>query len=434
MSNSSPNPIKALPHTAFKATTSLRRYFDSRGEKFRRLLSHYSATPYLAATLLTLCLAAGYALLAPSPSGSHVRLPINFQTLGPQDFPQGQDTRFPKGNWGNWQAQSAARYPAAPQSLDGGALVSGKTLAIDPEGQHYGLITFVPPAQRRGLVNFTHGLISIETVDGPIPLALLRHSPIPTMAAAPGLFQSDMFTPVDYTDSGIPPLLYGEEVDETGRPARWSKPENALPGLMACSLFSSYHSELQKLLRRTRFAPPAAQNARASQFKPIARRYAEKYRLPFSLVLAIMHTESNFNPHAVSRSQAIGLMQIMPETAGNEVHRYLTGLPGNPSLEMLFSPEHNIRYGTTYLHLLTRHHFGSVINPRSRQMCVIAAYNSGPGAVLRAFHSDRSQAIARINSLSPDEVYAILTTNLPHAENRRYVGLVLARMQSYSTH
>ena len=432
MSTSSTNPIKALPRIAINAILTLRRHFDI---KANGICGIRRAMPFLATALFTLCLAAGYALLAPTPSGPYggpyVYLPVNFQTLGPEDFPQGQDTRFPEKAL---YAQAATRYFAVSAPLDGGALVRRKTLSGSPEDWHYGLTAFMPPSRKRGLVNSTQGLVSIETVDGPIPLALLRHSPIPTMASAPNLFQSDMFTPVDYADSGVPPLLYGEETDETGLPARWNRPVDALPGLMACSRFSSYTSELHKMLRKSRFAQGVNHSGRASSFKTVARRYAEKYNLAFPMVLAIMHTESNFNPHAVSRSQAIGLMQIVAETAGNEVHRYLTGLPGNPTQEMLFSPEHNIRYGTTYLHLLDRHHFGGVINPRSRQMCVIAAYNGGPGAVLRTFDRDRSKAIARINALSPDEVYKILTTDLPHAETRRYVDLVLARMQSYAAY
>jgi membrane-bound lytic murein transglycosylase C len=433
MRTGSTNPIKALPRIAKNALPALRRHVDIWLEDIRDIRR---VTPFIAATLFTLCLAAGFTLLAPpsGPYGPYVCLPVNFKTLGPEDFSQGHNTRFPKGVA---YTEATTRFSAVPIPVDSGALVSGalvseNTLSTGPDDWHYGLAAWVPPARKRGLVNFTLGLVSVESVDGPVPLALLRHSPIPTMTSAPDLFQSDMFTPVDHGD--LPPLLYGEETDETGLPARWSRPVDALPGLMACSRANSYTSDLQKMLRKSRFAQGAGHSGRASTYKTVARRYAEKYNIAFPLVLAIMHTESNFNPYAVSRSQAIGLMQIVAETAGNEVHRYLTGLPGNPSQELLFSPEHNIRYGTTYLHLLGRHYFGGVINPRSRQMCVIAAYNGGPGAVLRAFDSDRSKAISRINTLSPDEVYKILTTDLPHAETRRYVDLVLARMQSYSAY
>lgn len=149
-------------------------------------------------------------------------------------------------------------------------------------------------------------------------------------------------------------------------------------------------------------------------------------------MLAIMHTESGFNPFAVSSRQAVGLMQIVPETAGNEVHSFLMGARGTPSLETLLNPEHNIKYGAAYLYLLGQHHLGGIHNPVSRQMCVIAAYNCGPGAVLRLFSPDQEQAIARINAMSSEEIYTRLITELPYQETRRYVELVLNRMQRYS--
>lgn len=416
----------ALRHNPFENMSTLRQWLDiTRGKN--RIVALLLGAP-----LIALCLAAGYFLFVPcssGPYGSRVRLPVTLQTLGPADFPNGRNTRFPESGPG-----VVPQHSALFSCVDGGALVSGETVFDGPEDGHYGPADLAPPSRRRGMVNFTRGLVSIETVDGPVPLALLRHSPVPRMRTEPDIFQSDMFTPADYYEEGeILPLLYGEETDETGRPLRWDRPADAVPGLMACGLSSSYNSELRRLLRRTRFAPGADFNrGRASRYHAVAQRYAKQYDLASALVLAIIHTESNFNPYAVSRSQAVGLMQIVPETAGNEVYQYLTGLPGKPDFEALFSPEHNIKYGTIYLHLLNRRYFNKVINPYSRQMCMIAAYNGGPGAVLRLFDNSRDEAVDHINSLSPDDVYKALTVNMPNAETRRYVELVLGRMQSYS--
>ncbi|MDR2077190.1 MAG: transglycosylase SLT domain-containing protein [Desulfovibrio sp.] len=176
----------------------------------------------------------------------------------------------------------------------------------------------------------------------------------------------------------------------------------------------------------------AGLSGRAGKYRSLAEAYARKYALAPSLVLAIMHTESNFNPQAVSAGSALGLMQIVPETAGNEVHRYLKGAHGVPSVETLFSPENNIHYGTAYLHLLARRYFHEVLNPASREMCIIAAYNGGPGAVLRLFDPDRDAAVARINALTPDQLYTALTTRMPNPETRRYVEVVLAHQRTYA--
>ncbi|MFC1814544.1 murein transglycosylase domain-containing protein [Thermodesulfobacteriota bacterium] len=99
---------------------------------------------------------------------------------------------------------------------------------------------------------------------------------------------------------------------------------------------------------------------------------------------AIMKTESDFNPYALSHAPAFGLMQIVPATAGRDVSIYLEK-EGLPSDKFLFNPENNIKYGATYLHLLNYKYFKEINNPVSREYCVIAAYNTGAGNVLRTF-------------------------------------------------
>ena len=174
-------------------------------------------------------------------------------------------------------------------------------------------------------------------------------------------------------------------------------------------------------------------STRREQYLSVATVYAEKYQLATSLLLAIMHTESGFNPNAVSPKKAIGLMQVVPHSAGNEVYRFLKGEQGTPSMDALFNPENNIRYGATYLHLLDRYHFAGVTNSASRQLCVIAGYNGGPNAVLRHFHPNRQKALEKINGMTTEQLYKALTKRFPYAETRRYVESVKARMVNYAT-
>lgn len=82
------------------------------------------------------------------------------------------------------------------------------------------------------------------------------------------------------------------------------------------------------------------------------------------LVRAIIAVESRFDPNAVSRKGAKGLMQLMPGTAA----RYAVGDP--------FDPEANIRGGVRYLRFLQELFPG-------RLPWVLAAYNAGENAVLR---------------------------------------------------
>ena len=172
-------------------------------------------------------------------------------------------------------------------------------------------------------------------------------------------------------------------------------------------------------------------HGQSAHYRTLADRYADKYGLPANLVMAIIKTESNFNPHAVSSQQAIGLMQIVPSTAGEEVHAYLHGKSSAPGFDLLFQPDKNILYGTTYLHLLEKRYFQRIQDQTSRQLCIIAAYNGGPGAVLRVFDSNMSSALSIINAMSPDDVYSALSTGMPFAESRQYIDLVLANIRNF---
>lgn len=103
---------------------------------------------------------------------------------------------------------------------------------------------------------------------------------------------------------------------------------------------------------------------RPDAYDELIRQAAEEHELDFALVKAIMHVESAFNPYAVSHKGALGLMQLMPETAS----RY--------GIHDVYDPRDNIRAAVRYLKDLDAM-FGS------KQVLVIAAYNAGEKAVLR---------------------------------------------------
>lgn len=95
---------------------------------------------------------------------------------------------------------------------------------------------------------------------------------------------------------------------------------------------------------------------------------AATYQVPEALLKAMAKQESDFDPNAVSSAGAIGIMQLMPSTAA--------GL----GVEDPYDPKQNIMGGAKYVSQLYRT-FGSY--PNALEL-VIAAYNAGPGAVIRA--------------------------------------------------
>jgi soluble lytic murein transglycosylase-like protein len=104
--------------------------------------------------------------------------------------------------------------------------------------------------------------------------------------------------------------------------------------------------------------------ARSTQYDPMIERAARSAAVEPELVRAVIVVESAFNPRAVSKRGAIGLMQLKPATA----RRY--------GVSNAFDPEQNIRAGTRYLSdLMVR--FGNHME------LALAAYNAGEDAVER---------------------------------------------------
>ncbi len=102
----------------------------------------------------------------------------------------------------------------------------------------------------------------------------------------------------------------------------------------------------------------------STAFDHAIRTHAERERVDPRLVKSVMLIESNFNPRAVSRKGARGLMQLMPGTA----RRY--------GVSDSFDPHENIRGGTAYLSDLLGMFDGDLVR-------TLAAYNAGEGAVQR---------------------------------------------------
>lgn len=96
----------------------------------------------------------------------------------------------------------------------------------------------------------------------------------------------------------------------------------------------------------------------------IFKKAADRYNVPLNLLKAIGKTESNFNPTAVSKSGARGVMQLMPATAKE------LGVTDS------FDPEQNIMGGAKYISSMLKRYNGD-------QKLALAAYNAGAGNVAK---------------------------------------------------
>jgi hypothetical protein len=124
------------------------------------------------------------------------------------------------------------------------------------------------------------------------------------------------------------------------------------------------------------------------KYDPVIWEAAQKHKVDYALVKAVIKAESNFDPLAISRAGAKGLMQLMPATAGD--------LGVNDS----FQPEDNIHGGVRYLRYLLDLFGGNL-------RLALAAYNAGENAVFR------------YNGIPP------------YKETRTYIQRVLRSLQNY---
>ncbi|ACG77768.1 soluble lytic murein transglycosylase [Phenylobacterium zucineum HLK1] len=128
-----------------------------------------------------------------------------------------------------------------------------------------------------------------------------------------------------------------------------------------------------------------------------------------ALVYALVWQESRFNPQAVSPAGAIGLMQLMPETAARAAGDDKLKKDASP----LFDPAFNLRVGQDYLTWLMERGVGYDL------LRTVAAYNGGPGAVMKAAAN------------AGDDDPLLLIESLPAQETRAYVEKVLAAYWTY---
>ncbi len=101
-----------------------------------------------------------------------------------------------------------------------------------------------------------------------------------------------------------------------------------------------------------------------SAYDDVIKRVASEHRVDFALVKAVMHVESSFNPYARSHKGALGLMQVMPETAKRH------------GVRDIYNPMQNIEAGVKHLKYLTKKF-------NNEAYLVLAAYNAGENAVMQ---------------------------------------------------
>jgi membrane-bound lytic murein transglycosylase C len=283
----------------------------------------------------------------------------------------------------------------------------------------------------RAVINFETGTIRVETVETKGRLEKLQTAIVHTLLTPKDPEEVDLLSDKE-VNLGKEPFLYHLILDQDHKPVRWEWRANRFARYL---LRTARHEDRYNGRKRLYVSLQMVKDHDLQQrqrYSSYVLKSSREFGVDSALIYAIIEVESSFNPYAMSPAPAYGLMQIVPQTAGRDAYRLVYGRKGTPSREFLFVPAKNIRLGTAYLHLLDQDYLQGILDPKAREYCVIAGYNTGSSNVLRSFAAQREQALARINDLDSQAVYRHLVNNLPYAETRNYLPKVVRARRRYA--
>lgn len=178
---------------------------------------------------------------------------------------------------------------------------------------------------------------------------------------------------------------------------------------------------------------------RIAKYQDLITKYCQEAGVEPALALAIIKTESCFNPRAYNRTgNAYGMMQIVPKYAGRTMNKILYKKDKEPDSSILFDPAQNLRMGINFLGHLEKTSWKKVQNEINQRYCVICSYNGGSGAIYIALAGKTSKIpqkkwddmMALLNSDNNQQVYNLLHTK-SWEETRNYIKVVEERYAQY---
>ncbi|WP_157871132.1 MULTISPECIES: membrane-bound lytic murein transglycosylase MltC [Arsenophonus] len=291
-------------------------------------------------------------------------------------------------------------------------------------------VKYTDQYQTRSHINFDNGNITIETISKKKPKECLKKNIITTLLMGVNSKEFNFYSDINLINISKKPFLYGQVLDQTNKPILQEWHAVKFSNYLLKNKLQKRKSGLHVIWLINIQLMPNNIDKRAHKYLPYIRKSAAKYGIDESLILAIMQIESNFNPYAVSSSDALGLMQIMPHYAGRDVF-HAQGKLGIPSRNYLFNPANNIDLGAAYLSLLQNTYLGEITNVISQRYAIITAYHGGSDTVLKVFHNDKKRAVQIINQMLPKHVYQKLVTNHPAMQSRNYLVKVNNAQRKY---
>ncbi len=312
------------------------------------------------------------------------------------------------------------------------ASIWGKNNTKLPKQKEY--VKYMQNYKSRASIDFDKGIITVETIDTKNPKQSLQNAIVTTLLLPDDPRAADLFG-VGEIKLGETPYLLGEVKDDQNKNIRYEWRANRFADILIKKEFQEKTIKKESNTIKVFYVEiPMVKdhaNIRVAKFKPLVQKYAKKFNISENLIYSIIKTESNFNQFAMSNAGAIGLMQVVPKTAGRDTHEYLKGSAKTPTSSYLFNAKNNIEMGTAYLKLLNTRYLVGIYNEVSKEYCVISAYNTGAGNVLKTFSANKKIAKDIINSKSAKEIYDTLKLKLPYEETRNYLKKVIENKKEF---
>ncbi len=295
--------------------------------------------------------------------------------------------------------------------------------------------------KNRVVVDYDAGSILIEHLDEDKAKDKLRYAAVVALLTPDDPGAVDLFSDKEIALTGKP-YLQEMVVDQSGAVLKSREDVERYADYLVTNQMKRRSIDANGVSKNVIYVQMSMVNAhldkRAVQYAATVRKHSDSTTVSRSLIFAIIKIESSFNPYAVSSAPAYGMMQLVPTSGGREAYRKAKGEDVSPSKEYLFDAENNIELGSTYLGvLLNDSPLREIRNPVSREYCAIAAYNTGPSNVFRAFstltgRARQEDALDKINSMQPNEVYDALRTKLPYEETRGYIVKAVEAKKRYA--
>lgn len=225
------------------------------------------------------------------------------------------------------------------------------------------------------------------------------------------------------------PFFYGQIVDADGQPIAYEWRANRYADHVLAQASSTDDGRYQVTIPLVNNHSEIA----GGRYAQWVRAAGARHRVKFDLMMAIMETESAFNPKARSRSNALGLMQIKANTAGRDYFAIHKGYKHTPSSAYLYDPKNNIEVAAGYIQILQSRYLKGINHPTKLEYATIASYNGGSGNLWKSLDSRGNQrrAIERINRMSVKDLYWFITNRHIRQETRNYLKKVASKQPKY---